>query len=119
MLIELIKKDIVFARTGFLFALAAAVLLSAYCLCGFETVSALYMNMTLSLGVIGVPISRICYTEDSAETKTFLKSLPIKGHVVVLSRYVVLFWDCPLWQSFALWPSRVSRRPVSVSAKLC
>jgi hypothetical protein len=90
MLIELIKKDIVFARTGFLFALAVAVILSAYCLFGFEIASDLSMNMTLSLGVIGVPMSRICYTEDSAETKTFLKSLPVEGYVVVLSRYVVL-----------------------------
>jgi len=88
MVIRLIVKDIIFAKKWFVIGLGILIALFVNVFIEPENIVITHMMFYLFIGLI---LQRICYTEDSPEVKTFLKSLPVKISHIVLARYFILF----------------------------
>ena len=90
MMLQLIKKDILFnLKWALLLVLIAVVMPFVFYIDRGETRLILWVYIIGTVLANSHLVSKSCYLEDDAPTKRFLSSLPVKKSQIVLSKYVL------------------------------
>lgn len=88
-MIELIKKDVTFCFK-YIILISLVIIITPFLIILEGREYLICLSFIIPLMVIGILLGKICYIEDSEDVRIFLKSLPCKKSMLIISKYIEL-----------------------------